>query len=850
MDSASSAEKPFFSSNDEMFTYFATMYELDLTKIKCPQIRDISDGEIFSVILNEYNSHKSWKKNRPYYASYDLFNKWIEKNGSDTEKKSFSPCTGDARSKCGKWVKFDKASKFVVHASLPVTGGGSAVSTATVFHIISALNYVMKRQHRIAEHVLGNSCPPLKSLTQTTGMSGHAVKICKKRTKIAAKAKSLASSGIGSPTMQEDPLRGHVDKPFTESELVDINKHWLVGYVHKDLSVVAREKFQKWLKRQSPCNRQNSRLIFNLALSAVTRGDCVCNKETTSIGHLFLQSIPECSPDKCYSVSILKNTSKSNDEGWTEYAGFVRHKLHPITCCMNSVATVILARYGRNGEQKFPDIFNGDCNWTANEPFITSGDGLEFDYRKRYQSFLHMIESMGFKGLFHYVTHFRHKGAMGMYEKGATGEQTGGQGRWGDKNKESSVMHQHYLRNLTPVGLMTAAGYDNNPRHFFCTRGNTLDMGDISRIKEDPDFSVLVEYMFPKVFCYEDTARRALSGYRFMEDYATIENDLKDIPQSLTNARFTQMLVALAVVFLQDAPLMLKELPGLLEESPYNNLKEEVLSASQLAAWRSIQKRQHDIETNSKKLDLERALENLEIVNEMKSHSAKQSEFVLGGVRTIVRDEMNSAKEEIISHGPKEPQGILAAAARCHETVNALTQNMQRAVGTGEVAVPNAIGFGVGVGLNVQEGQATRTEQLEIPYFLKKRKGLDIVGTVDEWEKEVIPRVKEDVMVKWYPLGDKVQKRRREKANLVFTQLSDLAKRREKNESVHDMALIFQQHVVEYDGIMEDVEGILRSAKKGVVVDVMDEKVIKEAVLKRTERNAARKRKREMDKEE
>ena len=105
-------------------------------------------------------------------------------------------------------------------------------------------------------------------------------------------------------------------------------------------------------------------------------------------------------------------------------------------------------------------------------------------------------------------------------------------------------------------------------------------------------------------------------------------------------------------------------------------------------------------------------------------------------------------------------------------------------------------------------------------------------------------------MVKWYPLGDKVQKRRREKANLVFTQLSDLAKRREKNESVHDMALIFQQHIVEYDGIMEDVEGILRSAKKGVVVDVMDEKVIKEAVLKRTERNAARKRKREMDKEE
>ena len=62
MDSASSAEKPFFSSNDEMFTYFATMYELDLTKIKCPQIRDISDGEIFSVILNDYNTHKSWKK--------------------------------------------------------------------------------------------------------------------------------------------------------------------------------------------------------------------------------------------------------------------------------------------------------------------------------------------------------------------------------------------------------------------------------------------------------------------------------------------------------------------------------------------------------------------------------------------------------------------------------------------------------------------------------------------------------------------------------------------------------------------------------------------------------------------
>ena len=129
-------------------------------------------------------------------------------------------------------------------------------------------------------------------------------------------------------------------------------------------------------------------------------------------------------------------------------------------------------------------------------------------------------------------------------------------------------------------------------------------------------------------------------------------------------------------------------------------------------------------------------MENLEIVNEMKSHSAKQSEFVLGGVRTIVRDEMNSAKEEIISHGPSEPQGILAAAARCHETVNALTQNMQRAVGTSEVAVPNAIGFGVGVGLNVPEGQATRTEQLEIPYFLKNLKGLDLVGTVDEWEKK------------------------------------------------------------------------------------------------------------------
>ncbi len=59
------------------------------------------------------------------------------------------------------------------------------------------------------------------------------------------------------------------------------------------------------------------------------------------------------------------------------------------------------------------------------------------------------------------------------------------------------------------------------------------------------------------------------------------------------------------------------------------------------------------------------------------------------------------------------------------------------------------------------------------------------------------------------------------------------------------MAVLFQDHVLHYGGTMEDAEGILRLAKNGVIVNVMDEEVMKEIVTKRVERNAAKKRRRQ-----
>lgn len=163
----------YFSSNNALLAYFVAQYGLtkDQGSNTSTFTRIIDDNELLVSVRKDYlpDKTKSWGYGKPYEKAYREYNSWIEKYHPELSS-NFSPCTGETKEECGKWVTFDLANAFIVHISLDSNQGGQECKGNSCLHYISALNFVMTRQHRIAEHVLGNLCPQLKVMTHMTGI--------------------------------------------------------------------------------------------------------------------------------------------------------------------------------------------------------------------------------------------------------------------------------------------------------------------------------------------------------------------------------------------------------------------------------------------------------------------------------------------------------------------------------------------------------------------------------------------------------------------------------------------------------------------------------------------------------
>ena len=77
-------------------------------------------------------------------------------------------------------------------------------------------------------------------------------------------------------------------------------------------------------------------------------------------------------PDYSYIYMILKDTSKNNQKGRTEIAGWLRHK-YPELCCTNAIGEYLILLYGRGNRKPFPDIFNPEDDWTNKNNYLMVG---------------------------------------------------------------------------------------------------------------------------------------------------------------------------------------------------------------------------------------------------------------------------------------------------------------------------------------------------------------------------------------------------------------------------------------------------------------------------------------------
>ena len=148
---------------DNIFHYIAERYQIDtqevqrIKKMRDQTIQSNSD-ELFlkSNIRSEYLESKSCSNNGSYQTVWKSFRSWLNQAHPD-EAHYFSPCSASSLHQCAPWVTQSFAKKFLEQRTPTKTSRGL---------YISALNFVLKRQHEMGHHILGSSCPPLELLSR------------------------------------------------------------------------------------------------------------------------------------------------------------------------------------------------------------------------------------------------------------------------------------------------------------------------------------------------------------------------------------------------------------------------------------------------------------------------------------------------------------------------------------------------------------------------------------------------------------------------------------------------------------------------------------------------------------
>ena len=148
---------------DNIIHYIAERYGLEPQQIEnIKNTRDRTNQsnahELFleSNIQSTYADSKSCANNGSYQTVWKSFRSWLNQCHPD-EAQYFSPSSASTIEKCAPWVTQPFAETFVEERTPTKASRGL---------YISALNFVMKRQHEMALHFLGSYCSQIKLLSR------------------------------------------------------------------------------------------------------------------------------------------------------------------------------------------------------------------------------------------------------------------------------------------------------------------------------------------------------------------------------------------------------------------------------------------------------------------------------------------------------------------------------------------------------------------------------------------------------------------------------------------------------------------------------------------------------------
>ena len=705
------------------------------------------------------------------------------------------------------WITFDSANDYVQEVLRTSKGGKSTIAIT-----ISSMNFVLNQQHELGKHMLANENPPLRLLTHKDGLSGSAMRTATARTVQYPLIRTVdVSQRVRGEIRQRDPHRGRIFRALTDEELTNVNLWFLKGKVSNvqiqnkpiQLRNITR-KFQGYDRFDLARNRA----MFSLSHFALTRSDDVRSNTASlsSIGWLPIPQVYSRNANKGYVFFLLKDESKTNKKGWTQFAGCLRHK-NPLFCCFNALAEYLLLAYGKNGRRTFPDIEDQSVDWTASTILFSDSHGNSISYSKKkkkqqtedtnngqYDDFILMKKAVGLDHLIK-ATHYRLWGSMYGQDRGASEKEMEKLGRWAIEGDVGSVCRQFYLRNIDMKAALAQADYlpdSIQPTHCYrLPRGMNMDVGDINKIEGDIHFAKVLNHIFPGI----------------LEKYKTaLEHQLV----SETNERVCLTIIILLCSWIQDAVVLLDQYPDLMSSEPYSYLFDDVDVA------RSFESIAQDVRTFTRNevsifasaTQIERQ-DVLTAINLMGGSIKEHNELT-------VRSELSKNNQLWLKKGLQLTHA-LNDAFEIRENESEMRTNDMTATTT-----------------ELQSGQIINSEEastinLSQKYTLQNCKGIEIVRYVEEWEREVIPRIQAGNTT-WWGHDDCRQFRFQRKKLYEVLAVG--------NESVALKAKSFEEHCRSIANITwSDVVALMvlaeKKTKENNPLDIFDSETMKDIVKKR-----------------
>ena len=386
------------------------------------------------------------------------------------------------------------------------------------------------------------------------------------------RAKSSAKNAKGELMKQLDPLRGNINRPFTDTELGRCHLWFLVGELGPGVS-----EFPKNYKIVPAFVSATNRLVLANTHNAMLRGDDIRSPLVTW-AHKGILPMPKNNTfeGNSYVFFLFKDTSKCDQKAIPQLAGFLRHK-DPLICPANAEGEYIILSFGRGGARTMPDILDGSVNWMEDCWYLTDPSGkkpMKYSRKNKknsndpceisegiYEFFGDMKEACGLDFV-NKVTHMRRMGAMYAEGVGCPEDDINQLGRW-ITEMLSLNCRENYLKNLPMQALLALAGFAIGEK-FLCARGRVLDIGNLDEIEKDKDFVDIIEFLVPGLL---QLAREAKDAH---ENPSSITDP--NVPISVSNTMFTMGCVAAVCVWIQDAPIMLRRYSKLEKRCPYTYL--------------------------------------------------------------------------------------------------------------------------------------------------------------------------------------------------------------------------------------------------------------------------------------